>query len=329
MAYEAMNKSSTVYIAGHTGLIGSALVRILKKEGFENIITAPHKNLDLTDFKAVESFLSRSSPQYVILTAGRVGGIIENQNYPADLLSTNLIIQLNVIRASFYSDVRRVILFGSSCMYPRQTSQPMAESALLTGVPEPSSISYAVSKLAGVHLCLAYNQQYGTQRFLPIIPNSVYGPNDNFDPDSGHVLAALIRRVHSAHVLGLQRITLWGTGKPRREFIYADDVARACLLLLSQDTDQIEFPLNLGVGYDYSIKDLAKLVAKVVGYQGHFEWDETRPDGAPRKLLDSSRIKNLGWQPCTTLSDGLRETYRWFLQNHSEDHESSGSPSQR
>jgi GDP-L-fucose synthase len=195
----------------------------------------------------------------------------------------------------------------------------MAESALLTGLPEPSSMSYAISKLAGVQLCLAYNQQYGKQRFLPLIPNSVYGPNDNFDPASGHVLAALIRRVHTAHVLGAQRLTLWGTGKPRREFIHADDVARACSFLLNQDTDQIELPLNLGIGNDYSIKELAELIAEVVGYEGRFEWDETKPDGAPRKLLDSSRIKKLGWQPYKTLADGLRETYKWFLEHHSKD----------
>jgi GDP-L-fucose synthase len=311
-----MEKKAPIYIAGHTGLIGSAMMRLLSVRGFENIITAPHGETDLTNSNEVEHFFDKYSPHYVVLAAGRVGGILENQACPADFLTTNLSIQLNVLSAAFRTGVRKTIFFGSSCMYPRESSQPMPEAALLCGVPERTSLAYAIAKLAGVQQCLSYNQQLDEARFLPVIPNSVYGPNDNFDTRSGHVLSTLIQRLHSARTSGLKVVTLWGTGSPRREFIHADDVATACLTLLEADTTSLTLPINLGVGHDYSIKELAEAIAKLVGFDGTIEWDSTKPDGAPRKLLNSSRMYNLGWRPVVNFHDGLRSTYEWFLKHY-------------
>ncbi|MHB8388468.1 MAG: GDP-L-fucose synthase family protein [Acidobacteriaceae bacterium] len=310
-----MDKSSRIYVAGHTGLIGSAVVRRLQLGGSSNVITASHFDLELTDALAVDSYFDGVRPEYVVLAAGRVGGIIENQTYPADFMYTNLAIQLNVLRAALRVGVKRLILFGSSCMYPRECPQPMSETALFSGYPEPTSLAYAVSKLAGMQMCLAYNQQYGEKRFIPVIPNSVFGPNDNFDPESGHVLSALIRRFHEAKATGAPNVTLWGSGNPRREFIHADDVALACLALLEGSTSQLQFPLNLGTGKDFSIRELAEAIAKVVGYTGKLEWDTSKPDGAPRKLLDSSRILAFGWQPTVDFTAGLKSTYQWYLES--------------
>lgn len=308
-----MDKRSRIYVAGHTGLIGSAVLRRLEREGYRQAIVRTHRELELTDTVATERFFEAERPEYVVLAAGRVGGIVENQTYPADFMNANLAIQLNVLRAAHRVGVKKLILFASSCMYPRECPQPMAESALLTGRPEPTSLAYAISKLAGMQLCLAYNQQYGENHFIPVIPNSVYGPNDNFDPTAGHVLSALIRRFHEAKQTGAQSVTLWGSGYPRREFIHADDVADACLTLLSADITQLQFPINLGTGRDLSIRELAVQVAAVVGYTGRIEWDTSKPDGAPRKLLDSSRMRALGWEPRVDLVAGLKSTYRWYL----------------
>lgn len=310
-----MDKSSRIYVAGHAGLIGSAVVRRLERGGSANVITAPHRDLELTDAQAVDRFFNSAKPDYVILAAGRVGGIVENQTYPADFLNTNLAIQLNVLRAAHRAGVRKLILFASSCMYPRECPQPMSETALFSGYPEPTSLAYAVSKLAGLQMCLAYNQQYGEQRFIPVIPNSAFGPNDNFDPKSGHVLSALIRRFHEARQAGAPSVTLWGSGNPRREFIHADDIADACLALLEGDVSQLQFPLNLGTGKDFSIRELAETIARVIGYSGTIEWDASKPDGAPRKLLDSSRLRAFGWRPAVDFEDGLRSTYQWYLDN--------------
>ena len=310
-----MKVTDKIFIAGHTGLIGSALVRRLQEKGFGNLLLRRHAELELTDARAVDHFLDQHRPEYVLLAAGKVGGIIENQTYPADFMNTNLAIQLNVLRAAHRSGVRKLIMFASSCMYPRECPQPMAETALLSGHPEPTSLAYAISKLAGLQMCLAYNQQYGEQRFIPVIPNSAFGPNDNFDSKSGHVLSALIRRIHEAHETSAPTLTLWGSGTPRREFIHTSDIADACIVLLAGDTSSLELPLNLGTGRDFAISELAQAIAGVVGYTGRIEWDTSRPDGAPRKLLDSGRLNACGWHPQVTLETGLLSTYQWYLEN--------------
>lgn len=307
-----MEKTSRIYIAGHTGLIGSAMLRLLQKKGYEKLVTLSHQELELTNAESVDRFFDKCSPEYVVLAAGRVGGIVENQTYPADFINTNLAIQLNVLRSAHRIGVKKLILFASSCMYPRECPQPMPETALFSGLPEPTSLAYAVAKLAGMQMCLAYNQQYGEKRFIPVIPNSAFGPNDNFDPKSGHVLSALIRRFHEAKTTGAPNVKLWGSGNPRREFIHADDIADACLALLAGDTSSLELPLNLGSGKDYLIRELAEVMAKVVGYTGTIEWDTSKPDGAPRKLLDSTRLLSFGWSPSTAFEDGVQSTYAWY-----------------
>lgn len=310
-----MNQTDKIFVAGHTGLIGSAVVRRLQSKGFCNLLLASHAELELTDAAAVGCFFDEHLPEYVVLAAGRVGGIIENQTYPADFMNANLAIQLNVLKAAHRTGVRKLILFASSCMYPRECPQPMTETALLSGYPEQTSLAYAVSKLAGMQMCLAYNQQYGEQRFIPVIPNSAFGPNDNFDPKSGHVLSSLIQRFHEARETGAQSLTLWGSGTPRREFIHTDDIADACIALLTGNTATLALPLNLGAGRDFSIRELAETIARVIGYSGAIEWDTSKPDGAPRKLLDSSRLRAFGWQPAVDFEEGLKDTYQWYLNN--------------
>ena len=310
-----MQKTDRIFVAGHRGLIGSALVRCLRQEKYENLALRDHSALELTDAAAVENFFHEFSPKYVVLAAGRVGGIVENQNYPADFMNENIAIQLNVLRAARKAGAARVLFFGSSCMYPRECPQPMAENILLTGKPEPTSMAYAMAKLAGVEMCLSYNKQDGQNQFIPVIPNSVYGSDDNFDSNGGHVLSALIRRFHEAKSSGEKELTLWGSGSPRREFLYSDDLAAACLTLLRADLQKVELPLNIGSGEEVSIQELAQLVAGVAGYEGRVHWDTAKPDGAPRKLLDSSRMKSLGWSARVPLKEGIRRTYDWYLQN--------------
>jgi len=307
--------SSRIYVAGHTGLIGAGFMNRLAKDGYHHVITHCRSELDLTNAAAVESFFQHEQPEFVVLAAGRVGGITDNKTYPADYITENLAMELNVIRSAHRVGICRLLLFGSSCMYPRECSQPMCEDQLLTGKPEPTSIAYAMAKLAGVQMCLAFNRQYGSTRFLPVIPNSAYGPNDNFDPKSSHVLSALLRRFHEARAQGAEIVTLWGTGKPRRELVYVDDIVNACMFLLKADLEQIEFPVNIGAGEDQSIRQLAETIAKVTGYNGRIEWDTSKPDGAPRKLLDCSRLRALGWKPETSLQDGIKTTYQWYLDH--------------
>ncbi len=310
-----MRKDARIFVAGHSGLIGSALLRALERGGYSHPITVPRSQLDLQSAESVEKFFGDVQPEYVLLAAGRVGGIIENDTYPASFMEENLAIQINVLRAARKIDVTKLILFGSSCMYPKECSQPMAEDMLLSGNLELTSLPYAISKFAGVYMCLAYNKQYGSQRFIPVIPNTAYGPNDNFEPGSAHVLPALIARFHDAKIRGADSITLWGSGSPRREFVHSDDIASACLHLMQQDTAGVEFPLNIGVGSDISIKELAESIAEVVGYKGSINWDRTKPDGAPRKLLDKARMDATGWQAKISLDEGLRQTCKWYLEN--------------
>jgi len=310
-----LEKTARIFVAGHKGLIGSAVVRCLRRDGYEKLVLCGRSFLDLVDAVAVDNFFEEFHPDYVVLAAGRVGGIIANQTYPADFMNANLAIQINVLKAAHRTNVQRLIFFGSSCMYPRECMQAMSEALLLSGSPEPTSLAYAISKLAGTQMCIAYNQQYGEKRFIPIIPNSVFGPNDNFDSKSGHVLSALIRRFHEAKQSAVEVVTLWGSGKPRREFVYAEDIANACLFLLSNDLSKLELPVNIGVGKDYSIRELAETIADIVGYKGRIEWDTSKPDGAPRKLLDSSRINSFGWKPQIDFVAGLRSTYAWYIDH--------------
>lgn len=308
-----LTPDSKIYVAGHTGLIGSAFMRRLERDGCRHVITRPRAELDLTRGEDVADFFRREQPEFVILAAGRVGGIADNKAYPFDYAKENLAMALNVINAAHEVGVCRLLFFGSSCMYPRECAQPMAEEAILTGKPEPTSLSYAMAKLAGMQMCLAYNQQFGEARFLPVIPNSAFGPNDNFDPASSHVLSALLRRFHEAHLHDAEAVTLWGTGQPRRELVYVDDIVDACMFLLGADLSGVDFPLNIGTGEDHSIRELAETIAGITGYEGRLEWDADKPDGAPRKLLDSSRLRALGWRPTTSLLQGIEATYHWYL----------------
>ena len=312
-----LKKDTKIYVAGHKGLIGSAFIRFFKENQFTNIITRDRARLELTSKNDTYEFFHKNQPEVVILAAGRVGGIVQNKDFPADFIRENLSIQLNVFNASQEYDVKRVIFFGSSCMYPRDTSQPMNENQLCTGHPEPTSIAYASAKYAGIQMCQAINRQNGSVSFIPVIPNSAYGPNDNFDLNSSHVLSALIRRFHEAKEENKPSVTLWGTGSPRREFVFVDDIVDACILLLNAPLPDEDLPINIGVGVDISIKELAQKISQIIGYSGSIEWDDSKPDGAPRKLLDNSRIKSMGWKAKVGLDDGLKEVYQWYINHRS------------
>jgi GDP-L-fucose synthase len=301
-----------VYVAGHRGLVGSAVWRHLSALGFSSLIGRTSAELDLRDRAAVDAFFDAERPTHVVLAAAKVGGIVANNTYPAEFLSDNLRIQLNVLDAARAVGVERLLFLGSSCIYPKHAPQPIPESALLTGPLEPTNDAYAIAKIAGVLHVQALRREYGAS-YISAMPTNLYGPGDNFDLESSHVLPALIRRMHEARLAGAPSVTLWGTGSPRREFLHVDDLARACVHLL-EHYDAPE-PLNVGVGDDIAIRDLAALVAEVVGYDGAIEWDTSRPDGTPRKLLDVSRINALGWQAEVPLRDGIKATYAWFLEN--------------
>ncbi len=311
-----MDENARIYVAGHTGLVGSAMVRRLRAEGCTNIITASHAKLDLTRQADVESFFAGQRPEYVFLCAARVGGILANSTYPAQFIYDNIMIASNVIHASYRFGVKKLLNLGSSCIYPKLAPQPLREDALLTGPLEPTNEAYAVAKIAAIKLCRYYNDQYGTD-FMSVMPTNLYGPGDNFDLASSHVLPALIRRFHEAKETGARSVVLWGTGTPRREFLHADDLARACVHLMKHHSarDIGEF-VNIGTGTDVTIAELARIVARIVGYEGALEWDTAKPDGTPRKLLDVSRIRSLGWEPAIGLEEGIADTYRWFLENH-------------
>jgi GDP-L-fucose synthase len=305
-----VNPESKVYVAGHRGLVGSAILRRLRGEGCENLVTRTHSELDLTDARAVNAFFEAEKPEYVFLAAAKVGGILANDSYPADFLWENLAIELNVIDASHRHGVEKLLFLGSSCIYPKFAPQPMKEEYLLTGELEPTNEPYAVAKIAGIKLCQAYNVQHGAD-FISVMPTNLYGPGDNFDLHTSHVLPALIRKFHEAKESGEPAVTVWGTGTPRREFLHADDLADACVYLMDEYSGSE--PINVGVGEDISIKELAELVREVVGYAGEIVHDTTKPDGTPRKLLDVSKLHGLGWRAKVPLSEGIERTYAWFL----------------
>src|SRR5213593_4244369 len=307
-----MDKTDKIFVAGHRGMVGSAVMRQLQADGFKNLLIRDRSELDLMDESAVAKFFLKEKPTIVICAAAKVGGIKANIDYPAEFLLDNLRIQNNVIRSAHQLGVRKLLFLGSSCIYPKFAPQPIPESALLSGPLEPTNEAYAIAKIAGIKLCQAYAREYGAN-FISAMPTNLYGPNDNFDLETSHVLAALLRKAHEAKTRGDQRLIVWGTGKPRREFLHVDDLASACLLLLENyDSPEI---INVGCGEDISIRELAELICDVVGFDGELAWDTTKPDGTPRKLLDVSKIRALGWKPAVPLRDGIVRTYDWFRAN--------------
>lgn len=319
-ATKAISSSARIYIAGHRGLVGSALVRTLQKNGYRNLILRTRTDLDLAEGSAVARFFASERPEYVLVAAAKVGGILANSTYPADFIRENLAIQGNVIQHAYTASVKRLLFLGSSCIYPRLAPQPIKEEYLLSGPLELTNRPYAVAKIAGIEMCWSYNRQYGT-RYLAAMPTNLYGPGDNYDLNNSHVIPALIRKIAEAHEQGHSSVTLWGTGTPRREFLYSDDMADACLFLLSLPDEQFvsvansrhEPPLvNVGCGQDVSIRELAALIANVVGFKGTIAFDTSKPDGTPRKLLDVSRLTRLGWKPSVSLGQGLERAYGAF-----------------
>ena len=316
-----MNSSDKIYIAGHNGLVGSAILRILVDRGFTNLIYKTRQELDLISQEEVNNFFEQERPDYVVLAAAKVGGIHANNTYPADFISQNLMIQSNVITASFKNNVKRLLFLGSTCIYPKAVTQPMKEDALLTGVLEPTNEPYAIAKIAGIKLCESYNRQYGTD-FRSVMPTNLFGINDNFHPNDSHVVPGLIRRIHEAKINNDKKVVVWGSGKVKREFMYADDMASACLFVLTLNKDKylsntksMLSHINIGTGEDIAISELAELIKKIVGFSGKLEFDTSRPDGPPRKLIDVSRLSSMGWNSETKLKDGIVKTYDWFLKN--------------
>jgi GDP-L-fucose synthase len=314
-------KDSRIYVAGHRGLVGSAIVRRLEGEGFSNILTATREQLDLRDQAAVNSWFQANSPEYVFLVAGTVGGIWANSTRPAEFIYDNLMIHATVVHAAYMYGVRKLLYLGSSCIYPRECPQPMKEAYLLTGPLEPTNEPYAVAKIAGIKLCQAYRRQYGSD-FISAMPTNLYGPNDNFDLKSSHVLPALIRKFHDAKINGHEQVSVWGTGAPRREFLHVDDLADACLFIMRNWDEDIH--INVGTGTDLTIRELAETVRDVVHPEAELVWDTSKPDGMPQKLLDLTRLHHLGWHHSIELREGIRSTYRWFLENAGEVEPGSG-----
>jgi len=316
-----MEPSARIYVAGHSGLAGSALTRRLASEGYRNLLSRTHAELELTDQAAARKFFEQEKPAYVFVAAAKVGGILANSTYSAEFIYSNLSVQSNIIHEAWRNGAKRLLFLGSSCIYPRDCPQPIMEEYLLTGPLELTNRAYAVAKIAGVEMCRSYNRQYGT-RYLAVMPTNLYGPGDNYNLGSAHVLPALLRKMHEAKVQGLERVTIWGTGSPRREFLYSDDMADACVMLMNLPDEKFDellkgpndFPLiNVGCGEDQTIAELARTVASVVGFRGAPEFDASRPDGTPRKLLDVGRIKRLGWSPRTDLKTGIAAAYEDFL----------------
>lgn len=307
-----MKINSRIYVAGHRGLVGSAIYRLLKKRGFENLITRTHSELELMDAVAVQNFFEETKPEFVFLAAAKVGGIHANSTYPANFIRENLVVQTNVIHESWRNDVEKLMFLGSSCIYPKLCPQPISEESLLTGELEPTNEAYALAKIAGIKTCQSYNQQYGTT-FISAMPTNLYGINDNFHPENSHVLPALIRRFHEAKLADSESISIWGTGNPRREFLHSDDLADAVLFLMENYNDS-EI-VNIGCGEDQTIRVLAETIREVVGYSGSLEFDSSRPDGTPQKMLDISKIRVLGWTPEIPLKNGLEQVYQWYKEH--------------
>jgi len=315
-----VEKSAKIYVAGHRGLAGSALVRRLRAAGFDNLVLRTHAELELTDATAVRRFFETERPQHAVLAAAKVGGIVANDTYPAEFIRENLAIQTNVIHEAWRAGVRRLLFLGSSCIYPRDCPQPMKEKYLLTGPLEPTNRPYALAKIAGIEMCSAYNRQYGTQ-YLAVMPTNLYGPGDNYDLQISHVLPALIRKAHEAKHRGDEALVVWGSGRPRREFLYSDDMADACVTLLTLDDAKFgaamsTYPplINIGCGSDLTIQELAAIVARIVGFKGVLKFDTSKPDGTPRKLLDVSRMTTLGWMPRIGMEEGIALAYRAYLE---------------
>ena len=304
-----MEKGSLIYVAGHAGFVGSAIVRRLKELGYNNLLLRTDKEFDLTNQQVTETFFKNESPEYVFLAAEKTGGILANSTYPADFIYENIIIQTNVIDLAYRSGVKKLLFLGSSCSYPKMCPQPMKEEYLLSGHLEPTNEAYAVAKIAGIKMCQAYNKQYGTN-FITAMPANIYGINDNFDPKDSHVIPALIRKFHKAKISGAESVTIWGSGKPRREFLYVDDFADACIFLMKEYSGGEV--INVGPGEDISIAELANLMKAVVGFEADIIYDKTKPDGMPRKLLDVSKMNDLGWKAKIGVEDGLKLTYKWY-----------------
>ncbi len=307
-----MDRDSKIYVAGHRGMVGSAIVRELKRQGYENIVTRTHAELDLTDQRAVDDFFEAERPEYVFLAAAKVGGIEANRSALADFMYENMMLEMNVIHAAWRSGVRKLEFLGSSCIYPRMAPQPMPESCLLTSELEKTNEAYALAKISGLKYCEFLNRQYGTD-YISVMPTNLYGPNDNYHPEHSHVIPALIRRFHEAKMAGIESVTCWGDGSPLREFLYVDDLADLCVFLMN--TYSGNETVNAGTGKELSIRELTDMVARVVGYEGRIEWDASRPNGTPRKLLDVSKATGLGWTYKTELEDGIRLAYDDFLRN--------------
>jgi len=323
-----MNKTSRIYVAGHRGLVGSSLMRRLQADGYTNLITRTHAELDLTDQAATRHFFEQEKPEYVFLAAAKVGGIHANNTYRADFIYQNLAIQTNVMHAAWQTGVKRLLFLGSSCIYPRDCPQPIKEEYLLTGPLEPTNRSYALAKIAGIEMCWSYNRQYGTQ-YLAVMPTNLYGPGDNYDLENSHVIPALIRKAHDAKEQGKTEMVVWGSGKPRREFLYSDDMADACCYLMDLPDDQYraiitdsDLPplINIGCGQDLTIHELAQVIKEVVGFNGEISWDSSKPDGTPQKLLEVGRVQALGWKPKMSIRRGLNEAYRDFLSHQESLH---------
>jgi GDP-L-fucose synthase len=308
-----VDKNSKIYIAGHTGLVGSAITRCLKQNGYNNLIYKDIKELDLTREADVYGYFEAEKPEYVFLAAAKVGGIYANNTYPADFIFINLKIQNNIIDAAYRNNVKKLLFLGSSCIYPKLAPQPMKEEYLLTGLLEPTNEPYAIAKIAGIKMCQSYNRQYGTS-YISVMPTNLYGPHDNFNLQNSHVLPALIRKFHEAKEKKQKEVVVWGTGKPRREFLYVEDLADACVYLINNYNDS-EI-INIGVGEDVSIHELAELIRETVGFEGQITYDSTKPDGTPQKLLDVSRLHNTGWNHKTSLREGIKMSYEWFKENY-------------
>jgi GDP-L-fucose synthase len=316
-----MNLNEKIYIAGHRGLVGSAIVRQLEERGFTNLLMRTHKELDLTSQAQVQDFFKKEQPDYVILAAAKVGGIHANNTYPADFIYQNMMIEANVINSAYENKVKRLLFLGSTCIYPKAVEQPMREDALLADVLEPTNEPYALAKIAGIKLCESYNRQHGTD-FRSVMPTNLYGINDNFHPENSHVIPALMRRFHEAKINNHAEVVVWGTGNAMREFLYVDDMAEASLFVLELDektyqanTKPMLSHINVGTGKDVTIREMAETMKEVVGFKGELSFDITKPDGAPRKLIDVSRLLNMGWEYSVDLKDGLSKTYKWYLKN--------------